>query len=282
MGGVKAPGISSCGRAGVPECLPARSSSCRDLFLNRRKVSASHHSDDGMDTKRRYIAFDIETTKVMEDASDWRESRPLGISCAATLPIDDQPRLWHGGTDRTRPADQMSREEAAALVEYLTAQVAQGYTLLTWNGIGFDLDVLAEESQMLDNCRQLAANHVNMMFHVVCRLGYGVSLDAAARGMGLAGKPEGMTGAVAPVLWARGEREKVLAYVGQDTRTTLELALKCESVGAFRWIARSGKVRRMMLPDGWLTAGEALELPLPNTSWMSEPWPRERFTGWMG
>jgi hypothetical protein len=26
----------------------------------------------------------------------------------------------------------------------------------------------------------------------------------------------------------------------------------------------------------------ALGLPLPDTSWMSDPWPRERFTGWMG
>jgi hypothetical protein len=38
----------------------------------------------------------------------------------------------------------------------------------------------------------------------------------------------------------------------------------------------------MRLPDGWLTVREALELPLPNTSWMDEPWPRERFTGWLG
>ena len=135
---------------------------------------------------------------------------------------------------------------------------------------------------MLEACRQLAANHVDMMFHVLCRLGYGVGLNAAARGMGVQGKPEGMSGEVAPVLWARGEREKVLAYVGQDVRTTLDLATACEADGALRWVARSGKVRTMRLPDGWLTAEEALELPLPNTSWMDEPWPRERFTGWMG
>jgi hypothetical protein len=43
-----------------------------------------------------------------------------------------------------------------------------------------------------------------------------------------------------------------------------------------------GKVRTMELPEGWLTVSEALGLPLPDTSWMSDPWPRERFTGWMG
>ena len=35
--------------------------------------------------------------------------------------------------------------------------------------------------------------------------------------------------------------------------------------------------------EGWLRVGEALRLPLPDTSWMSfELWLRERFTGWMG
>ena len=38
----------------------------------------------------------------------------------------------------------------------------------------------------------------------------------------------------------------------------------------------------MTLREGWLTVEEALRLPLPDTSWMDEPWPREKFTGWMG
>ena len=83
----------------------------------------------------------------------------------------------------------MSREEAAALVRYLSEQVEHGHTFVTWNGLGFDLDVLAEESGLFDCCRALALAHVDMMFHVLCRLGYGVSLDAAARGMGVTGSP---------------------------------------------------------------------------------------------
>lgn len=52
-------------------------------------------------------------------------------------------------------------------------------------GVGFDLDILAEESGLLEHCRDLAVSHVDMMFHILCRLGYGVGLDAAARGMEL-------------------------------------------------------------------------------------------------
>ncbi|MGO8752296.1 MAG: ribonuclease H-like domain-containing protein [Thermoguttaceae bacterium] len=232
-----------------------------------------------MTTPRRYLAFDIETAKITDDPSDWKSQRPLGISCAATLFSNaNEPTLWFGGNE----ADRMNREEAARLVEYLSKQVGNGYTLLTWNGLGFDLDILAEESGLFENCRELASNHVDLMFHVLCRLGYGVSLDAAAKGMNLAGKPEGMNGAKAPVMWAEGKREEVLKYVAQDVRTTLDLATVCESGGALRWVARSGKVRTMRLPGGWLTVSDALELPLPDTSWMDEPWSRGTFTGWMG
>ena len=77
-------------------------------------------------------------------------------------------------------------------------------------------------------------------------------------------------------------RQEVLKYVTQDVRTTLDLATACEASGELRWVARSGKVRSRELPGGWLTVERALGLPLPDTSWMDEPWPRERFTGWMG
>jgi hypothetical protein len=79
--------------------------------------------------------------------------------------------------------------------------------------------------------------------------------------MGLAGKTQGVSGDLAPVLWAQGRREEVLAYVGQDVRIALDLAQVCESRGELRWVARSGKVRSMALPQGWLTV-----TPLPAQS----------------
>ncbi len=232
-----------------------------------------------MSKPRHYLAFDIETTSTAEE--NWRSSRPLGISCAATLLPDEEPTLWHGGS-RQNPADKMSQQEAADLVRYLEARTKEGYTLLTWNGVGFDLDILSEEAQMLEPCRKLATNHVDMMFHILCLRGFGVSLDAAAKGMGLAGKPEGMSGAKAPQLWAEGKREEVLRYVAQDVRTTMEVALKCETAAALHWISQRGKLRTMKLVDGWLTVEKALQLPLPYTGWMDEPWKREEFVGWLG
>ena len=99
-----------------------------------------------------------------------------------SLADSDEPILWHGGNDRTCPADGMNREEAVELVDYLADQVGHG----------------------------------------------------------------------------------------------------CEACGAFRWVARSGKLRSMTLPERWLTAEAAGRLPEADTSWMDDPWSRERFTAWMG
>ena len=234
--------------------------------------------------KREYLAFDIETAKVQaENETDWRSCRPLGISCAATLLADsNELRLWHGGKDRNNPSHQMSPPDAGELVEYLAMQAEDGYTIVTWNGLAFDFDVLAEESGMLEQCKRLAKSHVDMMFHALCQLGHGVGLDAAAKGMGLAGKTEGMSGAVAPLLWAEGRREEVLQYVAQDVRTTLDLATTCEAQGVMRWFARSGKLRSMALPKGWLSVEAARRLPEPDTSWMTDPLSRKTVMAWMG
>jgi hypothetical protein len=236
-----------------------------------------------MEMARKYLAFDIEIAQELpEGAQDWQAHRPLGITCAATLADDaEQPLLWYGLSDDDRPADRMDQQDAIKLVEYLETMTHAGYTVLTWNGLGFDLDILAEESGMLEACKRLAPDHVDMMFHVFCALGYPVGLDRAAKGMGLTGKTEGMSGALAPRMWAEGQHQQVLDYVAQDARTTLALAQSCEKRRQLVWTTRRGSRSRMPLPSGWLTVRQALALPQPDVSWMSDPWPRSKFTGWI-
>jgi hypothetical protein len=104
---------------------------------------------------------------------------------------------------------------------------------LEWTG--FDFDVLAEESGMLEKCRSLAIDHVDIMFHALCRLGHGISLSSAAQGMGLVGKEGKLTGNLAPRLWAKGRRAEVLEYVAHDVEITLGLAEISEACGFLRW-----------------------------------------------
>ncbi|NJL29595.1 MAG: hypothetical protein HC897_17760, partial [Thermoanaerobaculia bacterium] len=167
--------------------------------------------------------------------------RPVAATLRDATP---SPRAGSAAT-RTAPSALDATAQAAELVDYLLEQVAAGFTLLTWNGLGFDLDVLAEESGRLDDCRRLARSHVDMMFDVVCRLGYPLGLDKVAKAMGLAGKTQGMSGELAPKMWAEGRHDEVLAYVAQDVVTTLELAHAAE------------KTRRRVV-DGEKRQGDAI------------------------
>jgi hypothetical protein len=159
----------------------------------------------------------------------------------------------------------------------------QGYSILTFNGLGFDFDVLAEELCDMPAafaCANLALSHVDIMFDFFCRKGFPVGLNAASKGMGLAGKTEGMHGDLAPQMWRDGKFDEVLKYVGQDVKATLELAQTIDASSELTWLTKLGQHKTCKMPGGLLTVQEALALPMPDVSWMSDPWPREKFTGW--
>lgn len=230
-----------------------------------------------------FLAFDIETGKIIpEPASNWQSHRPLGITCIASQAVgDEKPRVWFSQDAKGHPASQMTREDIAAFVRHLGEAVQDGFMPLSWNGLAFDLDILAEESGLVTECKKLALGHVDMMFHVFCDRGYPVALDCAASGLGLPGKMAGVDGSLAPSLWAKGQYDTVLEYVSQDVRTTQAVAQESERRKRFLWRTKKGSVSSMPLPNGWLSVEDAQRLPLPDTSWMDAPIPRSTFTAWL-
>jgi hypothetical protein len=233
----------------------------------------------------KFCSFDIEIAKALpEGETDWDAHRPLGISCAATICTgDERPTLWFEGqySNSQNPTfgPKMSRESCQELVDYLTSRMYEGLIPLTWNGLSFDFKILAEESGRFDDCVKLALNHVDMMFHFFCLKGFPIGLDSACRGMGLVGKPEGMHGAIAPIAWQEKRYKEVLDYVAGDVDQPLELAELVARRSWLTWFTRKGTAANINI-GCWLTVKEALELPEPDVSWMSDPWPRSKFYGW--
>ena len=134
---------------------------------------------------------------------------------------------------------------------------------------------------MPEECKQLARDHVDMMFHVFCQLGYPIGLGKAAEGMGLPGKSSTEAQKLAPNMWADGLYDEILDYVAQDARATLSVGQACEERSEICWITRKGYPTCKPLPDGWLTVTQAMALPEPDTSWMDSPMLRTKFTDWL-
>lgn len=230
----------------------------------------------------KYVAFDLEIADDLPEGEV--ENYDLGITCAATITETGRVRVWHDNY-----APRMSQERTKQLVDYLWNQYHDNNRfIVTWNGLGFDFRVLEAASGVDPNlrCRILAANHIDIAFHMLCEKGFMASLSKTAEGMNIPGKTEGMSGALAPQMWRkdRASQDKVLEYVEQDARLTAELYERILEFRAMRWIARSGKLALWypgIVEGRLLTAGEAVELELPDTSWMSEPWDRNKFYGWV-
>lgn len=235
---------------------------------------------------RKWLSFDLEIAALIpEGETDWDQYRPLGITCVGFAYANDNGdirALSLCGEERGNdtPLPRMTQADCQEIVKRLQNAVKNGYTILTWNGTSFDFDVLAEESGMHAECVELAMNHADPMLQVYCIKGFPLGLDAVARGLGLAGKSEGVSGAKAPYLWAEGKHEEVLEYVANDAKVTLQVALAIKRRKELTWIAKSGRRNSLHIPK-LLTVREALQLPLPDTSWMTEPMPREKFISWM-
>ncbi len=232
---------------------------------------------------RRFIAFDIETAKeIPGEDFNWKPHRPLGITCIASQTTgDDVPRIWFSESESGTPAPQMTQQDVAAFVSHLTDAVADGIVPLSWNGLAFDFDIIAEESRLADECRSLARNHVDMMFSYRVRERVSRCSENAASGLGVEGKLSGVEAIDAPGLWASGQFDVVTDYVAQDVRATLAVALESERRRSFAWRTRKGTNSSMPLSRGWLTVADASQLPLPDTSWMSDPPSRCEFMSWL-
>ena len=237
---------------------------------------------------RKLLAFDTEISKPIVDIKRWKYERPLGISCGATFTTDKDMRSWHGGEQQDgRLREQMPTTKCRELAKYLLEMQADGYTILTWNGLEFDFDILAEECQdetLRKDLAKVALNHIDIFFVVFSETGSLVSLDAAAKGMGIPGKAYGLTGEDAPILWkqSREMQERVLQYNAQDVRITMALHDAICEKGYLQWATSGGRLKQWKpTKDSIPTVVVALTGPEPDTSWMAEPVIRLDFCEWI-
>ena len=229
-------------------------------------------------------AFDLEIAKILpDDTPDWQAHRPLGITCAAVLAtgpdplIDDWDFTWKG-------TPQLTPSGCQDMVKKLQWLADQGYTIVTVNGLGFDFQILAEESDMWRECAYIALlHHCDFMLMSLCGKGWPTGLNALAEYAGSqklksvtlkdGSALNDMHGAVAPQLWADGEYEAVLTYLNQDVKSTLAIAQKALDIGYLGWHSSTGRFWSVGLSqDNTLpTVDQTLKWPRPNTSWMTNP-----------
>lgn len=257
-----------------------------------------------------YCAWDLEIAVTVPSGVDWDDYRPLGISCAAVyVSGPGMTTLWPADNSNMPFPDKLSPQEAAEMLSCLLDLVQAGQPLVTWNGAGFDLRVLADECQdeaLAKTCAVLALDHYDPGYQMICQKGFMCKLQAASEGMGLEGKLEGMKGALAPVMWTgnvpdddeiardvksisetpgtRAAQDLCLAYVGQDAVATGKLYEAVLNARRLSWITGRGRLATWNVRK-LLTVRECLVLPEVHI-WDKKPdsaefWNRRRWISWI-
>lgn len=226
----------------------------------------------------KFAGWDIEIAVDVPNGEDWHLHRPLGITCAS-LVADDLEVVWYAGKSSGTYNPRMSTDEAQRMFWDMFAY-SHLYDIVSWNGLAFDFDVMAEESQMKQECVDLALNHYDIMFQFFCENGFPVGINNVAKGCNLPEKLEGMHGDLAPKMWADGHYQEVIDYNIQDSRMALNIANYLEKEKYLYWITKAG-LRKVRPFRKLLTVDECKGLPKPDNSWMTNPPKREDYLAWL-
>lgn len=179
---------------------------------------------------------------------------------------------------------------AGLLVTDMIYWFGLGFVPFTWNGCGFDFKLLGYYSGLVTECAHLALNSVDGMLLVTFRKGYYLGLDAALIGAGVKGKQHEVTlndgsvitdmgGAKAPEMWRNGEYSAVMDYLRGDVVQPLKLGEVLLSSNQLKWTSKSGRPQSVYTKMEMVK--DLFKLPVPDTSWMTDPPTRRKFIDWM-
>jgi len=227
------------------------------------------------------MAFDIEIANVFEAApgEDLDRYGPFDISCAATATDKGEIRHWFKKGPDGAPQRCIDAECASDMLKVLREAQLAGVQVCAWNGLSFDARWLGWAARDMRLAAQVALDLYDPMFQFVVQRGFPIGLAAVADGLGIEQKKL-MNGADAPKEWAAGNFARVLEYVAGDCQITERVVARIIELGEVRWRTKKGGVSSEPMPK-LERVRDLLKRPLPDTSWMSEPLPREKFYEWL-
>lgn len=244
-------------------------------------------------------SFDLESAQTFPDDCTYQDEHfeQLGITCAAAALIDmDNPSDWSETEEvqfwHSSDVNRLTKSDCCDIVDDCMQLVDDGYTFLTWNGLGFDFRLLAVQSGMFDECANIAYNHhIDMMMFPVFIRGHFLGLQKCLEGIQRYGKLSdvrlndgtiinNMKGALAPEMWAKGEFSAVLTYLNYDVTEPLALAQYVHKRKRIQWISSNGNPQSIDIPR-LITVKEIYETYPDNAKWDRFNIRKEQFIEWM-
>ena len=230
---------------------------------------------------RKMATLEIKTDHYHETPEAWAARPPVNVACAVVALNDCSQPLVHVNRNTAGVIqDHLSREQVSDVLKHLAHLRSRGYNLVSWNGTAFDLQTMADITERYDQCAELALNHYDIMFQIFCNVGWPVSLAATAKGMGIC--HSSMTGPELNAAWQDpGARNLVVDQAIANATVCLDIAHTARREDRLRWHSHKGNRFTLRLTAGLLTVSQSMQLPPPDTSWMTETLERRHFVKWL-
>lgn len=228
------------------------------------------------------LSFDIEIADEidLQPGDDLDRHGPFQIACVAAVSDRGTLQHWYARDAAGVPQRALDARGAREVLLHLREAQRRGTWVCAWNGLSFDLRWLGHAADDLPLAREIALELIDPMFQFFVQRGFPVGLASVADGLGIAEKKL-MHGADAPKQWAAGNHQAVLDYVAGDCSITEQVIAAIVAGGRFAWRTKKGTLSYEPCPK-LRRVRELLDAPAPDTSWMSDPLPRAKFTAWLG
>ena len=227
------------------------------------------------------ISFDVEIADEFElkPGEDLIKYAPFHISVAAAVDSEGANKLWYSTGADGKPALEMTQATASEMLAYLLQKQQEGWNLLAWNGLNFDLRWIGHNARDVETAARIALGLYDPMFQFFNQRGFPIGLSAVGEAMGVKQKKL-MDSADAPKEWRKGNHQRVMDYVIGDCQITSQIVDAIAARRAISWRTKKGTLSSEPMPR-FKTVAEILREPEPDQSWMTGGGMRRRtFIEW--
>jgi len=213
------------------------------------------------------IYLDIELCDNIPEGWDRESPSPLDIACICTLVHDGDKKKCDVAHNEGKP---MTDDQIKSVCDIIKDVYNRGGEIVTWNGVGFDMQLLGKADPDIIEIITSKA-HIDLMFHFTRKKGYMIGLGKVAEAFGVGSKT--MTGLDAVKLWNQGEFQKVIDYNINDVKILMKVHRKVHKHSKIKWLTRANNITYLKVEPTELSVMNSIQIPRPpntETSWMSE------------
>ena len=221
-----------------------------------------------------FVSISLQTDKLIPESGDLSE---LKILCLCLY--SHQEKIWVPKNEKFKRAAYLTSSQ----VEEIIKDLCQAKTIISWNGLGFDLQILYHNCQSVNlkqKIKKIARKHIDLAFSFMCQHGYMLSLSKV-------GFESNVESSTVPLLWqaSRNGQDLVINTCLNKSKFLIQLYQKLINYKQIEYASGNAKIiwRPIMFKDKPLSVKNSSivesDSDLPDS--LKQVFNKDKFLSWV-